>query len=250
MQTTSSTGRRPLEIDTDSDVSRDVKAMSLDELRRLRRQLADHMEREQQLRADEQMARDLIEDEMRTTYMAPRGFSSSRKHDVASEDSRLARLLAASVLDEERNPPCIDLTADVGVNNSFLLDDEELALAIQSQETSHSRGRSHHHDHSFLLTQRPRERQPDVDNMTYEQLLELGERLGQVSRGASREDINSLPTIQHTLETQNCSVCLDDIHAGEKVKILPCLHRYHDNCIDSWLKMSRKCPVCHKEIAT
>ena len=42
-----------------------------------------------------------------------------------------------------------------------------------------------------------------------------------------------------------CSVCLEDMPANSIVKILPCLHRFHPQCIDKWLEISKlKCPVC------
>jgi hypothetical protein len=31
---------------------------------------------------------------------------------------------------------------------------------------------------------------------------------------------------------------------GIDVKLLPCLHRYHPECIDRWLVEKMQCPVC------
>lgn len=33
----------------------------------------------------------------------------------------------------------------------------------------------------------------------------------------------------------SCSVCLEDFASGELVKLLPCRHAYHPDCIDAWL---------------
>lgn len=36
-----------------------------------------------------------------------------------------------------------------------------------------------------------------------------------------------------------CLVCREDFHAGESLRLLPCLHRYHVRCIDAWLCINR-----------
>ncbi|CAI9092375.1 OLC1v1027595C1 [Oldenlandia corymbosa var. corymbosa] len=41
-----------------------------------------------------------------------------------------------------------------------------------------------------------------------------------------------------------CSVCLEQVNAGELVRSLPCLHQFHVNCIDPWLRQQGTCPVC------
>lgn len=41
-----------------------------------------------------------------------------------------------------------------------------------------------------------------------------------------------------------CPVCTDDFVDGEKVRILPCRHIYHQHCIDPWhLEKSDTCPI-------
>ncbi|XP_075513431.1 E3 ubiquitin-protein ligase SDIR1-like [Primulina tabacum] len=41
-----------------------------------------------------------------------------------------------------------------------------------------------------------------------------------------------------------CSVCLEQVDVGELVRSLPCLHQFHVNCIDPWLRQQGTCPVC------
>ncbi|KAH6827959.1 RING/U-box superfamily protein [Perilla frutescens var. hirtella] len=41
-----------------------------------------------------------------------------------------------------------------------------------------------------------------------------------------------------------CSVCLEQVTAGELIRSLPCLHQFHVNCIDPWLRQQGTCPVC------
>jgi len=47
---------------------------------------------------------------------------------------------------------------------------------------------------------------------------------------------------KHTEE--ECSICLDEFN-GE-ISLLPCLHYFHEECIDSWLEKSNQyeCPIC------
>lgn len=42
---------------------------------------------------------------------------------------------------------------------------------------------------------------------------------------------------------KECSICLDDLSLGDH-SILPCKHIFHDNCIRSWRRYKRTCPLC------
>lgn len=45
-------------------------------------------------------------------------------------------------------------------------------------------------------------------------------------------------------EDLGCSICTEDFKVGEDVRVLPCNHQYHPNCVDPWLiNISGTCPL-------
>ncbi|EAS04868.4 zinc finger, C3HC4 type (RING finger) protein (macronuclear) [Tetrahymena thermophila SB210] len=95
---------------------------------------------------------------------------------------------------------------------------------------------------------------PNVDNMTYEEIINLQDQIGYVSRGMKPEDINKIKEIRYDklrMKDQSalCSICQCDFENNEKVKELnPCKHFYHPDCINQWLKNEKNCPVCKQFI--
>lgn len=82
----------------------------------------------------------------------------------------------------------------------------------------------------------------------YEMLLALDEN--NQSTGASVNQINNLP--QSTMQTDNfeeaCTICLEIPTIGDTIRHLPCLHKFHKECIDSWLVRKSLCPICKSSI--
>lgn len=51
-------------------------------------------------------------------------------------------------------------------------------------------------------------------------------------------------------EDNKCMVCMEIFAAGDELRSLPCMHRYHKRCIDEWLCRSRTCPICKRDITS
>ncbi|XP_019443282.1 PREDICTED: uncharacterized RING finger protein P4H10.07-like isoform X4 [Lupinus angustifolius] len=97
----------------------------------------------------------------------------------------------------------------------------------------------------------------DVDNMSYEQLLELGEKIGYVNTGLEEDEMRlnirklKLVISNGTLKNQidkKCTICQEEYEGGEELGKLNCEHKYHFQCIKQWLVHKNFCPICKHEV--
>uniref|UniRef100_A0A7S4DPM3 RING-type E3 ubiquitin transferase n=1 Tax=Lotharella globosa TaxID=91324 RepID=A0A7S4DPM3_9EUKA len=96
----------------------------------------------------------------------------------------------------------------------------------------------------------------DIDDMTHEELVELGNRIGSVKQQTWEEKaaqtVANLPTMKFTGEGkfcgEKCLVCQCEYEAGEFLKCLPCNHAFHNGCISDWLRQNPECPLCKRSI--
>ena len=95
----------------------------------------------------------------------------------------------------------------------------------------------------------------DVEGMDYEQLLRaFGD--GTENMGAEESQIQRLPTqrlsdaeIQKLPEdARNCNICLEEFESGETRITMPCLHGFHKECAEKWLRTNGSCPICKHRI--
>ncbi|XP_052197951.1 E3 ubiquitin-protein ligase SDIR1-like [Diospyros lotus] len=121
----------------------------------------------------------------------------------------------------------------------------------------------------------------EFDDLDYETLRALDTENASATPSMSEEEINALPVHKYKVtgpqsegslpqqasssstspeknedlrkadangkassEELTCTICLEQVNMGELVRSLPCLHQFHTNCIDPWLRQQGTCPVC------
>ncbi|KAJ8763539.1 hypothetical protein K2173_002422 [Erythroxylum novogranatense] len=99
---------------------------------------------------------------------------------------------------------------------------------------------------------RHRDMRLDVDNMSYEELLALEERIGDVSTGLTEETIVKLMkqkkylalSMESQADLEPCCICQEEYVNGEDLGMLECGHDFHSGCIKQWLMHKNLCPIC------
>jgi len=98
----------------------------------------------------------------------------------------------------------------------------------------------------------------DIDDMSYEELLALGERIGNVNTGLADEKLSSCvmeitccssARTHGDTESARCVICLEDYKFKDSIGKLKCGHDYHADCIKKWLQVKNACPVCKASAA-
>jgi hypothetical protein len=108
--------------------------------------------------------------------------------------------------------------------------------------------------------------QDEEGNMSYETMLQLGERIGDVKserwKHIAQKHIAKLPvfSFQNATSMQKddgkedndsdlkCLVCQCDYEKDEGLRRLPCGHCFHTDCVDQWLTTKDFCPYCRQTI--
>ena len=97
----------------------------------------------------------------------------------------------------------------------------------------------------------PQQQYPNVDNMTYEELLELEERIGKVSNGLTEEEIKKLKHekfIKYKYLDDKCIICQYNFKELESIVVLSCKHCFHFSCLKPWITKEHYCPLCKTNI--
>ena len=143
-----------------------------------------------------------------------------------------------------------------GVPRFRMMPDDEVAI-LEFGDFLGGSGNNHIDHHRDLRL--------DIEEMSYEELLALSERIGTVNTGLPEEDVkNHLKTRTCSViklaeessssssqtkdrETEPCTICQESFKNEEKIATLDCGHEYHAGCLEKWLVVKNVCPICKAE---
>lgn len=60
----------------------------------------------------------------------------------------------------------------------------------------------------------------------------------------NNNNINNKNSNSNVNTSKCCSVCLAPYEVGDSVRTITCLHQFHRECIDTWLRTHSTCPIC------
>ncbi|KAI1107329.1 hypothetical protein F4804DRAFT_297602 [Jackrogersella minutella] len=67
--------------------------------------------------------------------------------------------------------------------------------------------------------------------------------------GATTSDQTGAKDEQTEDDNLGCSICTEDFSVGQDVRVLPCDHKFHPQCVDPWLvNVSGTCPLCRLDL--
>jgi len=82
----------------------------------------------------------------------------------------------------------------------------------------------------------------------------LSQLPGNANQGLSKEERESFENYPFAKraglsnEDLKCVICYSDFVDKEQIRCLPCFHKFHVDCIDTWLEKNSKCPVCKYDL--
>ncbi|OLY85286.1 RING finger protein 165 [Smittium mucronatum] len=68
-------------------------------------------------------------------------------------------------------------------------------------------------------------------------------------KGARGSDDNEKNEKEQTNYGSECLICFEKINVGDDIRVIPCLHRFHKECLDQWLlERTGSCPNCRLDL--
>lgn len=75
----------------------------------------------------------------------------------------------------------------------------------------------------------------------------------ETTSGLSEPQLNKIPAVTYrnlptTDQDVACAICLEDFGQNDIVLEIPCKHRFHQKCLQDWLRINAICPLCRAPV--
>eukprot|EP00500_Bicosoecida_sp_ms1_P001276 CAMPEP_0203807898 /NCGR_PEP_ID=MMETSP0115-20131106/1312_1 /ASSEMBLY_ACC=CAM_ASM_000227 /TAXON_ID=33651 /ORGANISM="Bicosoecid sp, Strain ms1" /LENGTH=307 /DNA_ID=CAMNT_0050716583 /DNA_START=399 /DNA_END=1318 /DNA_ORIENTATION=+ len=131
------------------------------------------------------------------------------------------------------------------------------AMAVEERIHSLMRSLPPDHPQALMLAQLLRRLPRNADGTISQRALsQLADELDSIN-GTPAAVVDALPLHNYKPpksaeemeeEQQTCMVCLGEYEENEVIRTLPCLHIFHQPCIDKWLSANKTCPLCKHDV--
>merc|ERR1712129_660404 len=71
----------------------------------------------------------------------------------------------------------------------------------------------------------------------------------ELAKNESKTDTNAnMESDDENEDGPSCAICMQQYKIGDELRILPCKHEFHCECVDKWLPMKKICPLCRHDV--
>jgi len=94
----------------------------------------------------------------------------------------------------------------------------------------------------------------ETEPLTDEDWQEIDARNAE-PKGLTKHEIQKLPsyfvtknTMKDFTDNERCVICMCEFEVENSIRILPCAHEFHCECVDKWLETNLTCPICRSTV--
>ncbi|KAJ4963643.1 hypothetical protein NE237_023582 [Protea cynaroides] len=99
-------------------------------------------------------------------------------------------------------------------------------------------------DIEFQTVEECEEDEDTVMREIMETTMEEGPAMVPASKESIEKLLNTRKFEEKEIGGEACRICLEEFSVGLEVKVMPCAHVFHGDCIITWLQQSHYCPLC------
>lgn len=136
-----------------------------------------------------------------------------------------------------------------GMEKCVAIQDKVLREIERGPEAGSSNESSSSHNIQSVNTDQQPEHQHSVENPAHVEVIEIPDSSDELSEASPVQPRRPCPASDSQQDDHlSCVICRDDMQAGSTLA-LECAHVFHSECIETWLKRKKNCPICMRKVS-